>query len=397
MVQVPIVRWVWPVLMLGAAATSGCGSGSVNERREATRDTLASGVVRVRGPESGTWTQESRWSLSELYRVGAVEGEGPEVFGQVWDVEIDARGRLYVLDRIEKEVRVFDEEGGFIRAFGREGEGPGEFQNPFGLAWDSAGDLWVVDVRLARYSTFDLEGRHLREYRRGVGGYSWPWPGRFGIDGRLYEPSYVQGGQLLVAFAPGADLLPVDSFPLTLPESDGFWNLQDDRGFGAIVGIPFAGQAEWALDQGARLWVGGSDSYSLVHQELDGDSLMVIERQVLSVAVSPEERAQAVEGLGEYATHPKMDLSRIPSTKPFFRRLIPDDAGNLWVLREGEGERWFFDVFGPDGSYLGPVEVPVVPSLFPPPVIRDDRLVVVTKDEFDTQSVVVYKVTRATR
>jgi hypothetical protein len=329
--------------------------------------------------------------------VGAVEGEGPEVFGQVWDVEIGAGGRLYVLDRIEKEVRIFDEEGAFVRAFGREGEGPGEFQNPFGLAWDSTGDLWVVDVRLARYSTFDVEGRHLREYRRSVGGYSWPWPGRFGTDGRLYETLYVRGEQQLIAFEPGAELMPVDSFPLTLPESDGFWNLQDDRGLGAIVVIPFAGQAEWALDQEARLWVGKTDSYSLVHRGLDGDSLVVIERQIPSVAVSSEERAQAVEDLGEDATHPKMDLSRIPAAKPFFRRLIPDDAGDLWVLREGEGELWSFDVFAPDGSYLGPVEVPVVPSLYPPPVVRDDRLVVVTTDEFDTQSVVVYRVNRPTR
>ncbi len=394
MVRVTKMRWMAPLFFLEALLAPGCGPDLGSSRMTVTRDTLPSGVLRVRGPENGSWTEHTKWSLTELYRVGAVEGEGPEVFGQVWDVEIDDTGRLYVLDRLEKEVRVCDDSGSFGLAFGREGEGPGEFENPFGLAWDSAGSLWVVDVRLARYSAFDAQGRHLREYRRSVGGYSWPWPGRFGSDGRLYERSYARGADHLLAFVPGEELTAVDSFPLVLPESEGAWNLQDERGFGAIVGIPYSGQPAWVLDHEAMLWVGKSDIYSLAHRRLEGDTLMVIERQIGPVAVSPEERATAIEGLEAHLSHPKMDLSRIPSTKPFFRRLIPDDSGDLWVLREGEGRRWFFDVFERNGVFLGPVNVPVVPGLFPPPLIRGDRMIVVTKDELDIQSVVVYRINR---
>ncbi len=389
--------WMWPMICLGVALASGCGSDGSTGEFAVTRDTLPGGVVRVRGPEGGTWTEETEWDLTELFRVGAVEGEGPEVFGQVWAVEMDLTGQLYVLDRLAKEVRIFDQTGGFVRALGREGEGPGEFQNPFGMAWDSAGNLWIVDVRLRRYSTFSLDGQHLREYRRTVGGYSWPWPGRFARNGRLYEASLSRDGNQLVEFEPQAELMPLDSFPLKLPDATGYWDLRDERRIGSIVQIPFAGQPEWVLDGTAKLWVGESASYSLAHQDLSGDTLMVIERNVAPVPVSPEERARAVEDLGEDANHPKMDLSRLPSTKPFFRRLIPVDTGDLWVLREGEGALWFFDVFAPDGSYRGPIKLPVEPELFPPPVIRGEHVVVVTHDELDVQSIVVYRVRRPTR
>jgi len=385
------------MFFLGASVASGCGPGPGSVGMAATRDTLPNGALRVRGPENGSWTEDTKWSLTELYRVGAVDGEDPEVFGRVWDVELDGSNRLYVLDRMEKEVRVFDEVGSFAHAFGRGGEGPGEFENPYGIAWDSAGDLWVVDVRLRRYSTFDLDGRHLREYERSVGGYTWPWPGRFGSDGRLYEPSFAQGPDRIFAFSPGAELTAVDSFPFAIPEESGFWDLQRPNGSGAIVPIPFSGQTEWVFDHEAKIWVGESDRYSLAHQGLEGDTLMVIERQVEPVAVSAEERARAVERLQVHANHPDLDLSRIPPMKPFFRRLIADDSGDLWVLREGKGSRWFFEIFGRDGGFMGAVDVPVVPELFPPPLIREDRMIVVTRDDWDIQSVVVFRIDRPAR
>ena len=117
-------------------------------------------------------------------------------------------------------------------------------------------------------------------------------------------------------------------------------------------------------------------------------------RRTDAVAVSKRERDREIERLDEYASHPKMDLSRIPSTKPFFRRLIPDDDGNLWVLREGRDEDWFFDVFNDEGAYLGAVDLPVTPSLIPPPLVRSGTVLVVTRDEFDVQYVVAFEIRR---
>ena len=76
------------------------------------------------------------------------------------------------------------------------------------------------------------------------------------------------------------------------------------------------------------------------------------------------------------------------------RKLLPDDTGHLWVLREGSDDHWFFDVFDPEGIYLGAVDLPVVPSLFAPPVIGPGSILVVTHDELDVQYVVRYEIRR---
>lgn len=334
--------------------------------------------------------------MDEKVRVGRVEGEGADVFGQIWAISADTNGRLYVLDRLAKEIRVFDGAGAHVRTLGRPGNGPGEFVDPFGLAWESPDRLWVVDVRQGRYSVFDSSGAHMGEYPRRVGGFSWPWPGRFDRMGRLYEASYFAGGvRPIIAFEPtGNDLVARDTFTNALASQHpgDFWNLQDDQGIGAVVSIPYGRRSEWALDANGDLWTGHSADYSVTRQSLTGDTILLVERTTTPYPVSDSERNAAIEGLGEYAQHPKMDLARIPETKPFFQRLLPDPGGNLWILREGTDDDWFFDVIAHDGAYLGRIDLPVKPELFPPPWVADELLLVVTKDKFDVQSLVVLRI-----
>lgn len=378
--------------MLLASTLWACATDRPDD--DVFREPLPNGGTRVIGPAHGLWSERTRWTLNERFRVGAVDGSGPEVFGSVWDIEIDSSERLYVLDRTSREVRVFGPAGTFVSGMGQEGEGPGEFRNPFGLTWGPSGNLWVVDVDQSRYSVFSPEGEHLGEFRRSVGGFSWPWPGRFADDGRLYEPSFARNEASLLAFELADQLTAADSFPLSLPEETGFWDLRDERGVGYMVQIPFAGQSEWALDHEATVWVGKSDVYSLARRHLEGDTILVIERQVAPVPISSAEVVSATADLTEHANHPRFDLSRIPESKPFFRRVIPDERGALWLLREGEGERWFFDVFQQDGVYLGPVELPVSPELIPPPVVRHGLVAVATTDDMGVPYVVVYEVHR---
>jgi hypothetical protein len=53
-----------------------------------------------------------------------------------------------------------------------------------------------------------------------------------------------------------------------------------------------------------------------------------------------------------------------------------------------------FDVFAPDGRYLGPVEAPPSLRTTPEPIVRGDHLWVVTRDELDVASVVRFRIER---
>ena len=80
-----------------------------------------------------------------LFAVGAAEGRGGDVFGSVGDVGFDAAENLYVLDRLNARVVVFDSTGRYLRAIGRRGGGPGELGAPQQMAVTRAGEVIVSD------------------------------------------------------------------------------------------------------------------------------------------------------------------------------------------------------------------------------------------------------------
>lgn len=93
-------------------------------------------------------------------------GAGPEILTTVHPLVTDRAGeRVYVGQRMENLVRIFDAESGdFIRRFGRTGSGPGEFQGMIHMGW--TGDtLVIVDQVLDHASFFSPTGQHIRSDR----------------------------------------------------------------------------------------------------------------------------------------------------------------------------------------------------------------------------------------
>jgi sugar lactone lactonase YvrE len=60
----------------------------------------------------------------------------------------------------------FSKDGKFIKAWGKEGTGPGEFNMPHGIAMDSKGRLFVADRGNNRIQIFDQEGNFLNEWKQ---------------------------------------------------------------------------------------------------------------------------------------------------------------------------------------------------------------------------------------
>ena len=88
-------------MILGTACAEG-STGSAGWG--GTIDTLENGAVLVSNPAEGIWTDQTAWWLVEEVRIGSVEGAGPETFAQIVDLEVDAAGRIYVLDRQTQDV-----------------------------------------------------------------------------------------------------------------------------------------------------------------------------------------------------------------------------------------------------------------------------------------------------
>jgi hypothetical protein len=92
------------------------------------------------------------FTIDEELRIGSVDD--PDVgFSSITAVTVDQAGRVFVLERQEMAVRIYDDDGILQTKLGSRGEGPGEFQFPsaMGLIADT---LWVSDVMLRRVSLF---------------------------------------------------------------------------------------------------------------------------------------------------------------------------------------------------------------------------------------------------
>jgi DNA-binding beta-propeller fold protein YncE len=102
--------------------------------------------------------------LMTLGRAG-VSGSGPDLFDQPTDVVISPAGDIFVTDshrngRNNRVVR-FTKEGRFVKEWGIKGSGPGEISEPHTIAIDSRGRLFVGDRENNRIEIFDQDGRLL--------------------------------------------------------------------------------------------------------------------------------------------------------------------------------------------------------------------------------------------
>ena len=99
-----------------------------------------------------------------------VAGEGPDVFNQPSDVVVAPGGEIFVADGHDENSNArivkFSKDGTFIKTWGKRGSAPGEFDTPHGLAFDARGRLFVADRGNNRIQIFDQEGKFLEEWKQ---------------------------------------------------------------------------------------------------------------------------------------------------------------------------------------------------------------------------------------
>jgi DNA-binding beta-propeller fold protein YncE len=107
--------------------------------------------------------------LMTLGKAG-ISGSGPDVFDQPTDVVIGSNGDIFVTDshRNGRNNRVvkLTKDGKYVKEWGRKGSGRGELSEPHTIAMDSRGRLFVGDRENNRIQIFDQEGNVLDAWRQ---------------------------------------------------------------------------------------------------------------------------------------------------------------------------------------------------------------------------------------
>ena len=99
----------------------------------------------------------------------------------------------------------FSSDGKFLFDWGHKGQGPGEFDLPHSVAVDAQGNVYVADRSNARIQVFDANGKFLKAWKSPELGR--PWSLTIGPDNLLYV---VDGGDLKPAGPDRGQLLKLD-------------------------------------------------------------------------------------------------------------------------------------------------------------------------------------------
>jgi DNA-binding beta-propeller fold protein YncE len=92
-------------------------------------------------------------------------GDTPELFNKPTDVAFSAAGDIFVSDGYgNNRVVKFDRNGKFVKAWGKKGAGPGDFDLPHAIVVDAKDRVYVADRTNKRIQIFDFEGRVIGQW-----------------------------------------------------------------------------------------------------------------------------------------------------------------------------------------------------------------------------------------
>lgn len=115
---------------------------------------------RVDNPHHGDWqgaeTPPIRFVLEQTW--GIEDGEPEEMLARIGQMEIDAKGNIYMLDGQAGTLASWDAEGNHRWMIAGKGEGPGEFQYAFSMVYDGVETLSVFNQSGSRLDRFTTSG-----------------------------------------------------------------------------------------------------------------------------------------------------------------------------------------------------------------------------------------------
>ena len=356
-------------ILLAACGGAACGGDQPPGNHEPLVDTLRSGTVVVRNSAQGLWDLDpgARWTVVEGLRIGSSDGPGPDVFGSVPTLIVDDLHRIWVVDAMANELRVFDSDGRHVRTVGRPGEGPSEFRRIGPVFHGPDATIWVEDLSLARWEVFDTAGVRVEGH-----------PAPTNLRGGMRH--WTRGGLLLV-LAPNPESPPpiglvayrrtrdgeleregrVFELPRE-PRPVGLVTVETER-FSTQVPAPFVPESFGVFGPGLDYWFSDGrtrrGSYEIHRIGLDdGATRLTIRRRFTPTPIPDSIRAAAIEAMRQDFREQGMPTEAltpgiVPREYPPLNDFFLSADGTLWVRRVFADGVVGFDVFAADGRLLG--------------------------------------------
>ena len=310
----------------------------------------------------------------EDLRLGKVDGTGPDVLGRVAAIEVDATGRIYVLDAPNARVVVFDSTGAVIRTIGRKGQGPGELEFPTRMTWARPNELVVIHA--PGYAVFDTTGRFLRSVPRPSMAIQPPQIGSV-ANGAMCDMVNVRTDTTVVFAMIGDSVVS----RLALARSP---RAEVSFGPGRTIAAPFSTTASYTIDCERRVVWKMDPTDSVVRVlGLRGDTVRRIAHGFARSTISASDRDAAIRQIAQETGASITDLDRVtPRVGRYFSDAFVSREGDLWIAPSQpiDPRGRLYRILAPDGRVTSARLIPLYPAVRPVVVGRAVYGVVTDRD-----------------
>lgn len=97
-------------------------------------------------------------------KIGSNDQPLEYLLGRPLSVRTDTFGRIYIADQASLNIKIFDENGTFLKNIAGRGRGPGELQNIELMDFNSEGNIIVMDRGKLKYIVIDTNGEEIAAY-----------------------------------------------------------------------------------------------------------------------------------------------------------------------------------------------------------------------------------------
>jgi hypothetical protein len=314
------------------------------------REDIIEGIRTVMNPD---FPQDGRihYRMAEVITLGEEAGPEEGILFFPYDIRVDSQDHIYVADAEDMNIKVYDQNGSWIRNVGRRGQGPGEYMalSDFDVSQDDR--IFISDIRQRRISILRTDGTFISSFTT-KGGCA-----RLRVDetGHVYlqhlvsfRPEGTSGEKNQEIIIKRIDSRGKNPFEYgKFPAGKFVWRPKTEQGTIHITGHESqdAHTTVWIVGKGSRLYLGYSKEYLISVLDKKGKPIFRFGREFTPIK------------------HPlySPDLAH-PECYPAFysRYLFFDDECNLWLKQYTDSDETghVYDVFSPDGIFIRQAVVP---------------------------------------
>jgi hypothetical protein len=318
---------------------------------------IKDGATIVKNPKDPIYDEPVLELTEDLVIRGSEEVE-EQMFQSIHTLDVDEEGNFYILDEQAGNIKVFDQNGDFVKTIGRKGQGPGEFGMPISLFLSQQGHIIVNDMGQRKIQYFDMGGNYLKE---------------FSIADKFlfFGPMVTSGRDLIVTYtvpqekpvtvlqkldSEFAPILTFTSLPMDTPP---MINIFVARSLSSL---------RWTLTyEDEIIWADiKNPEFELSLQDTDGKLKRIITREYDPISITADDKDRLIEEtFGDNPTD-QWDV-RFPDYYPPFSGFSFDDFGHLFVKRyekETNENGSLYDIFDAEGKFIAQMRFKMNPMIW---------------------------------